>query len=102
MASPRGQQLAFTPSEWGPRSISLTNGGTMHLRNLGILGLLFLIPAGKCTAQVRGDEYHGHGYAYVAPGGFTAGGSTLSAIALGVGGEAMLYKCLAAGAEIGW
>ncbi len=74
----------------------------MHLRNLGILGLLFLLPAGKCTAQVRGDEYHGHGYAYVAPGGFTAGGSTNAALGLGVGGEAMLYKGLAAGADIGW
>ena len=74
----------------------------MHLRNLAILGLLFLIAAGKCTAQVRGDDYHGHGYAYVAPGGLTAGGNTLKAIALGVGGEAMLYKGLAAGADIGW
>ena len=62
----------------------------MHLRNLAILGLLFLIAAGKCIAQVRGDNYHGHGYAYVAPAGFTAGG------------EAMLYKGLAAGADIGW
>jgi len=60
----------------------------MHLRNLGILGLLFLIPAGKCTAQVRGDDYHGHAYAYVAPGGFTAGGST--AAALGLGSEVKL------------
>ena len=66
----------------------------MHLRNLGILGLLFLLTTGKCIAQVRGDDYHGHGYAYVAPGGFTAAGNTLSAIGLGAGGEAMLYKAL--------
>jgi hypothetical protein len=49
----------------------------MYLRNLGILGLLLLIAAGQCTAQVHGDNYHGHGYAYVAPAGFTAGGNTL-------------------------
>ena len=73
----------------------------MHLRNLAILGLLFLIAAGKCSAQVRGDSYHGHGYAYVAPAGFSAGGNTLTAIALGAGGEAMLFKGLAGGAELG-
>jgi len=61
-----------------------------------------LIAAGQCTAQVHGDNYHGHGYACVAPAGFTAGGNTLTAIALGAGGEAMLYKGLAAGAEVGW
>ncbi len=72
----------------------------MHLRNLGILGLLLLFAAGKCTAQVNGENYHGHAYAYVAPAGFTAGGNTLTAIALGAGGEAMLYKGLAAGADI--
>jgi len=59
----------------------------MHLRNLAILGLLFLIAAGKCTAQVQGESYHGHGYAYVAPGGLTAGGNTFKAIALGVGAK---------------
>ena len=74
----------------------------MRLRNLAILGLLFLTAAGKCAAQVQGESYHGHGYAYVAPGGLTARGNTLKAIALGVGGEAMLYKGLAAGADIGW
>ena len=74
----------------------------MRLRNLAILGLLFLTAAGKCTAQVQGESYHGHAYAYVAPGGLTARGNALKAIALGVGGEAMLYKGLAAGADIGW
>ncbi len=74
----------------------------MHLRNLVMLGLFCLIPAGECVAQVRGDDYHGHGYVYVAPGGLTAGGSTLAAIGLGAGGEAMLYKGLAAGADVGW
>jgi hypothetical protein len=54
------------------------------------------------TAQVRGDNYHGHGYVYVAPGGFAAGGNAVTAIGLGAGGEAMLYKGLAAGADIGW
>jgi hypothetical protein len=50
-----------------------------------------LIAASQCTAQVRSDNYHGHGYAYVAPAGFSAGGNTLTAIALGAGGEAMLW-----------
>src|SRR2546425_1941402 len=74
----------------------------MHLRNLVILGLFCLIPAGECVAQVRGDDYHGHGYVYVAPGGLTAGGSTVAALGLGAGGEAMLYKGLAARADVGW
>ncbi len=74
----------------------------MCKRILGILGLLFLASAGNCAAQVRGDDYHGHGYIYVAPGGFTAGGNTLGAIGLGAGAEAMLYKGLAVGADVGW
>jgi len=74
----------------------------MYTRKLGILGLLFLFAAGKCTAQVRGDDYHGHGYVYVAPGGLSAGGNTIKSLALGGGGEAMLYKGLAVGADLGY
>src|SRR6266478_4875246 len=100
MAAPRGPQLAFPLLEGAPSILLMEE--LMHLYNLAILGLLFLIAAGQCTAQVQGESYHGHGYAYVAPGGLTAGGNTLKAIALGAGGEAMLYKGLAAGADIGW
>lgn len=74
----------------------------MNKQILGIFGLLLLAAAGTCSAQVRGDDYRGHGYAYVAPGGFTASGNTAGAIALGAGGEVMLYKGLAAGVDVGW
>ena len=74
----------------------------MYKRILGFLGLFVLALAGNCAAQVRGDNYRGHGYVYVAPGGLTAGGNTAKAIGLGAGGEAILYKGLAAGADLGW
>jgi hypothetical protein len=78
----------FPYSMKGAPYISMTEE-LMYTRKLGILGLLVLFAAGKCTAQVRGDDYRGHGYGYVAPGGLTAGGSTLKSLAFGGGGEAI-------------
>jgi hypothetical protein len=70
----------------------------MHLRNLGILGLLLLIAAGKCTAQVRGDDYHGHGYPTLLPAASLPQGTRYQQSG-SVSGAKPACKGLAAGAE---
>ncbi len=51
------------------------------------------------AAAAQGNEPRAQGYAFVAPGGFTEGGSALH---FGVGGEGLVYKGLGIGGEIGY
>jgi hypothetical protein len=75
----------------------------VNKRTLEVLGILFLAAPATCSAQVRSDDYRGHGYFYyVTPGGLTEGSITGGAIGLGAGGELMLYKGFATGVDLGF
>lgn len=51
------------------------------------------------AAAAQGKEHSGQGYAFVAPGSTSEGGSTLH---FGVGVEGLVYKGLGVGGEIGY
>ncbi len=53
------------------------------------------------TAPGTQDRHHGQGYLFLAPGAYVGYSETVSTMHFGGGGEAFLYKGLAAGAEIG-
>ncbi len=53
------------------------------------------------TAAANPDGHHGQGYLFLAPGAYAAYSEAVSTMHFGGGGEAFLYRGLAAGAEIG-
>jgi len=67
------------------------------MRKLVFVILLAVLSPFAAAAQSK--EHWGQGYAFVAPGGTTEGGSTLQ---FGAGGEALVYKGLGVGGEIGY
>ena len=64
-----------------------------------LIFVILLTALFSIVATAQGSEHRGQGYAFVAPGGFTEGGSTLH---FGVGGEGFVYKGLGVGGEIGY
>jgi hypothetical protein len=63
--------------------------------------LLVFLPA-LASAQEKKEKGIGQGYAYVAPGGSYCGGSNLSTLQFGGGGDAVFYKGVGFGADIGY
>jgi len=53
------------------------------------------------TAPGTSDRYHGQGYLFLAPGAYVGYSETRATMHFGGGGEALLYKGLGAGAEMG-
>lgn len=66
-----------------------------------VLWLLAFMPCVTAAQQEREKNY-GQGYAYVAPGGSTCDGNTLSTVQFGGGGEALFYKGVGIGGDIGY
>lgn len=69
--------------------------------------LLFLASpwahAGSSFSQGKNEEAHdGQGYVFFAPGGIFAGGGHVGTLHVGGGGEALLYKGIGVGVEIGY
>ena len=53
------------------------------------------------TGSGNPDRYHGQGYVFAAPGAYVGYSETRATMHFGAGGEALVYKGLGAGAEIG-
>lgn len=66
------------------------------LKLIGKLFFLVAIPV-LVSAQSKGQ-----GYFFVAPGGISGSGRTVSSLHFGGGGEGLLYKGLGVGGEIGY
>ncbi len=64
-----------------------------------VLAVLLAASMSIAVAAQTTREHGGHGYAFVAPGGASGGAATLH---FGVGGEALVYKGLGVGGEIGY
>lgn len=73
-------------------------GGKIHSRGTIIAVLMVLLIPSIAFAQVQ-SERKGWGYGYVGFGGVAPNGSTVT-LTLGGGGERLVYKNLAAGAEL--
>jgi hypothetical protein len=67
---------------------------------LFLSALLWIIPS-PCAAQESFPEYV-QGYVFFAPGIWTHEGTVSRTLHFGGGGEAFMYKGLAAGAEVGY
>ncbi len=53
------------------------------------------------TAPGTPDRHHGQGYLFLAPGAYVGYSESVATMHFGGGGEAFIYKGLAAGAEVG-
>jgi hypothetical protein len=59
--------------------------------------------AGSSFAQSKNEDLHnGQGYVFFAPGGVFEEGGHIGTLHIGGGGEALLYKGIGVGAEIGY
>jgi len=73
------------------------------MRRLCLVLLVIAIVPAFALAQEAKREHKGQGYVFVAPGGTAGcGGSTVALLHFGGGGEALLYKGLGVGAELGF
>src|SRR5678816_3603151 len=66
-------------------------------RTIAVVLMMLFVPS-IAFAQIQ-NERHGWGYGYVGVGGVAPNGSTVT-LTLGGGGERLVYKNLAAGAEL--
>jgi hypothetical protein len=71
------------------------------MRRLIFMLLILGSVPGLTLAQAT-DPHHGQGYAFVAPGGASGGGATVTTLHIGGGGEGLLYKGLGVGGELGY
>lgn len=62
-----------------------------------ILAVTMLLLAVSTAARAQ----RSHGYLFLAPGGQSSGGQTAMTLHLGAGGEAVLFKGIGVGAELG-
>jgi hypothetical protein len=67
-----------------------------------LLLLLGWAHTGFPASRADGQEHGGQGYVFLAPGAFVGGGSSVGTAHLGAGGEALIYRGIGAGAEIGY
>ncbi len=68
--------------------------------------LFFLLSAwayaGSPASQTNREEHRGQGYVFFAPGALVGGGSSAGTAHVGAGGEALIYRGIGVGAEIGY
>jgi len=67
-----------------------------------MFGLLFLALTPALAPGQTSDQPRGQGYAFFAPGGISGGGATTGTLHFGGGVEALFYKGLGVGGELGY